>query len=374
LRCHQIFQYLPSILPVFQIIYIFAFFILSLAGGFMSLIRTVQSLRTSSKMMLAVALAFFGALAFWHPDTMLDVTTFVGGGLLEVAPLVIPGILLAGWIMASGAGDLTALLFQGRTGMTVIAASLVGAVLPVCGITVLPLMAGLLAAGVPLAPVMAFWLASPVTDPAMLGATAATLGWEFAAGKTISAVFLGMTGGMIVGVLSHRTWALSPLRSNFIVGALGQKCAPGNSAFDGAIWRDSDRINIFRDQVWSTTRLILIVLIPAFAAEYFLNTWLQPEAVAQYVGSQNFWAIPLAVLVGGPAYIDGFAALPLTRALLENGMSPGAALSFLVAGGVVSIWGALVIAPVLHLKPFLLFLSVAVLGSMVSGWVFEALV
>jgi hypothetical protein len=46
-------------------------------------------------------------------------------------------------------------------------------------------------------------------------------------------------------------------------------------------------------------------------------------------------------------------------------------MAFLVSGGVVSIWGAMAIFPVLKLKPFLLYLGVAVTGSMVAGWMFE---
>lgn len=91
------------------------------------------------------------------------------------------------------------------------------------------------------------------------------------------------------------------------------------------------------------------------------------------MGHDSAFAIPLAVIFGGPAYIDGYAALPLTRALLEHGMSNGAAMAFLVSGGVVSIWGALAIFPVLKLKPFLLYLGLAAVGSMVSGWAFGAL-
>lgn len=55
-------------------------------------------------------------------------------------------------------------------------------------------MTELLAAGVPLAPVMAFWLSCPITDPAMLAATAVTLGLPFAIGKTAAAFGLGVFG------------------------------------------------------------------------------------------------------------------------------------------------------------------------------------
>jgi uncharacterized membrane protein YraQ (UPF0718 family) len=124
---------------------------------------------------------------------------------------------------------------------------------------------------------------------------------------------------------------------------------------------------------WSVGRLILLVLTPAFAAEHMMNSFLEPNAVATYVGQDSAYAVPLAVIVGGPAYIDGYAALPLTRALLEAGMSSGAAMAFLVSGGVVSIWGAMAIFPVLKLKPFFLYLGLAMVGSMIAGWTFGML-
>ena len=74
------------------------------------------------------------------------------------------------------------------------------------------------------------------------------------------------------------------------------------------------------------------------------------------------------MFVGAPAYLDGYAALPLTRGLMDHGMAPGAAMAFLVSGGVISIWGAMAIIPVLRPRPFLLYLVLAVLGSLGVGW------
>ena len=287
-----------------------------------------------------------------------------------MAPIVIPGIALEAWIIASGADTHIAAAFEGRTLRTVLVASLIGAITPVCGVTMLPLMAGLLAAGVPLAPIMAFWLSSPVTDPAMLATTAATLGLSFAIGKTLAAFGLGLFGGAITSLFAQTPWAMNALRDNGLARQLSAARCGEDQPFDPWIWRSEARRHSFGKQVMATTRLILICLIPAFAAEYALNAALTPGALAAYVGEDKWWAIPAAVFVGAPAYIDGYAALPLTRGLIDNGMSAGAAMAFLVSGGAVSIWGAMAIAPVLKLQPFMLYLLLAVLGSLGAGYVF----
>ncbi|WP_371226007.1 permease [Roseovarius sp. 2305UL8-3] len=330
---------------------------------------TSRTSRRSALILGAVLLAGLGVV-IW-PQDMAAMAGFVVYGLVSVAPLVIPGLFLASWIIASGADSQIARAFEGRTLHTIIAASAIGAVTPVCGVTVLPLMAGLLAAGIPLAPIMAFWLSSPVTDPAMLATTAATLGMSFAIGKTVGAFGLGLWGGAITALFARKEWSLDALRKNAIVGNLSKCGCDKPVGFQACVWQSPERRAVFRQNFAATTRLILICLIPAFAAEYALNAALQPEALSAYVGEDAWWAIPFAVIVGAPAYLDGYAALPLTRGLMDHGMSPGAAMGFLVSGGVVSIWGAMAIFPVLRLKPFVLYLALAVSGSLMVAYVFD---
>ncbi|WP_120631741.1 permease [Ruegeria sp. EL01] len=328
--------------------------------------------RQSGKVYLVwgVCLLLLASIGLAWPEHIADASKFVLRGLVVVAPIVIPGILLAAWIIASGADTHIAGVFEGRTLRTVMAASLIGAITPVCGVTVLPLMAGLLAAGVPLAPIMAFWLSSPITDPAMLATTAATLGLSFAIGKTLAAFGLGVFGGAVTSLFAKSPWALNALRDNGLSRRLSAARCGTDQTFDPWVWKTEARRRSFATQFWATARLILICLIPAFAAEYALNSALTPGVLAAYVGEGQWWAIPAVVFVGAPAYIDGYAALPLTRGLIDNGMSEGAAMAFLISGGVVSIWGAMAIAPVLKLKPFLLYLSLAILGSLAAGYVF----
>jgi len=59
---------------------------------------------------------------------------------------------------------------------------------------------------------MAFWLASPLMDPAMFLITSGTLGWDFAIAKTIAAVSLGMFGGFATMALARTPIFTDPLR------------------------------------------------------------------------------------------------------------------------------------------------------------------
>ena len=176
--------------------------------------------------------------AWLWPEALRDTVEFVLLGLVEVSPLVVPGILISAWVSASGAGGQIRQAFSGSPLRAVLIAAFIGALTPVCGVTVLPLMAGLLASGVPLAPVMAFWLASPVTDPAMFAVTAATLGFQFAIVKTAVAFLIGLGGGMTTALLNANSWVQFPLRSTGLAATLGAQAHCAASQIEYAFWQE----------------------------------------------------------------------------------------------------------------------------------------
>ncbi|MEQ9333661.1 permease [Thalassobaculum sp.] len=331
------------------------------------MMSALQQLRR--RPILAAGAALAAAVAS-SPTAAVETLAFVVRGLLEVAPVVGVGLLLAAWVTASGVGDVTARLFRGNPATVVVIASAIGAVTPVCGVTVLPLMTGFLAAGVPLAPIMAFWLSSPVTDPGLFAATWTVLGPAFAVGKTVAAFALGLIAGAGTAALGATDMVRHPLRARR--GAADPTCRAGPApGYGPRIWQDPARMRVFRAELLWMARLVTLCLAGAFAAEHLLRDLLPPDIIASAVGSGSPYAIPVAVTVGAPLYLDGYAALPLVRGLLELGMAPGAALGFLVAGSAVSIWGVLAVVPVLRASTAILFVALAVAGSLAAGYTFE---
>ena len=309
-----------------------------------------------------------GLSAVVAPGHVLAALGFVAANFIDVAPYILAGIVMTAFAVGSGATGLIARSFTGRQPTMILVAAAVGALTPVCGITVLPLIAGLLTAGVPLAPVMAFWLSSPVTDPSMLAITAGLLGWPFALAKTIAAFAIGLAAGAVMLVLQgHRLFA-SPLRAS---PTLVQACGGGPDEFEAAFWRDPARRSAFIETGRDTGALMLKWLTVAFLAEYGLRQVLPAEAIGSFVGADSVAAVGLATLVGAPIYLDGYAALPLVRALIDAGMGQGAALAFLIAGGIISAWAAIPVYALTRLPVFLAYVAMAVAGAFASGLVFS---
>ncbi len=89
-------------------------------------------------------------------------------------------------------------------------------------------------------------------------------------------------------------------------------------------------------------------MFAGFAFIGFLLNGLIPAAwVSAVFGNGNAYSVPLAATLGLPLYINTEGSLPLVRALIDGGMSQGAAMAFLITGAGTSIGavtGALTIA------------------------------
>jgi uncharacterized membrane protein YraQ (UPF0718 family) len=95
------------------------------------------------------------------------------------------------------------------------------------------------------------------------------------------------------------------------------------------------------------------------------------ETVAAMVSNVSAFAIPLAVVTGVPAYMNGYAAMPLVAGLMESGMAPGPALAFMTAGAVTSIPSAIAVFALVKCPVFLWYLLLAAVGSLIVGQTFQ---
>src|SRR6056297_3680250 len=146
---------------------------------------------------------------------------FTTDALARTAPFLVLSIGVAAWATATGADNLIARAFTGAPVVMIGLAALAGGLSPFCSCGVIPLIAALLAMGVPLSAVMAFWLASPVMDPSMFVLTAGMLDVEFAVAKTLAAIGLGVFGGLVVHALARGGALAHPLREGVGNGGCG---------------------------------------------------------------------------------------------------------------------------------------------------------
>jgi len=100
-------------------------------------------------------------------------------------------------------------------------------------------------------------------------------------------------------------------------------------------------------------------------------TYVPAELLGQWLGSGSTWAIPLSAVIGVPAYLNGFVAVPVVAGLIENGMTPAAALSFMLAGAMTSIPAAIAVFSLVRRPLFFWYVLLALIGAMAAGWAYQ---
>lgn len=333
-------------------------------------LNPLRAARRLDRVWLAVAL-IFAAMALIDPIQGRDTAIFTVDALVDVAFWLAISVGIAAYASASDADNLIAKAFEGREALMIVTAALFGGLSPFCSCGVIPLIAALLAMGVPLAPVMAFWLASPVMDPAMFALTVGALGTEFAIAKTLAAIGLGLLGGFGIFALTKNGLLTNPLREGIGNGGCGASAVRTPKPAFWPVWRESARMQTFWASARKNTLFLGKWLTLAFVLESLMIAYVPADLIANAVGDGGFGTVVVATLVGVPAYLNGYAALPLVSGLIEQGMAPGAGLAFMVAGGVSSIPAAIAVWALAKREVFALYLIFAFGGSMVAGLLFQ---
>mgnify|MGYP000255010097 FL=1 len=325
----------------------------------------------TDRVFIALVLAFTGL-------TILDQTQayqsfrFTLQSMIGIAPFFLLAIAFAGYAKATGFDAQIARVFSGKSWLTIVAASLAGALSPFCSCGVIPLIAAMLASGVPLAPVMAFCISSPIMDPEMFLITASGISLNFAIAKTLAAIGMGLGAGFTVFGLQKIGLLHRPLKQN--QGGCGCQSSFDANAKVAVFWRfwqQPQRRNRFRKEIINNGAFLGKWMIFAFFLESIMIAYIPAQWITNIVGAKNTFALPLASIIGIPAYMNGYAAIPLISGLMEMGMTPGAAMAFITSGAVSSIPAALAVYALVRKSIFVLYILIGLFGSMLVGYLFQ---
>ncbi|MNU91574.1 putative permease [compost metagenome] len=333
--------------------------------------RPLAYLVKIDRVILAIA-AILVAVAFADPPQLAKSLQFMGGSISNTVWFLVASIALAAYSKASGADNLIGAAFQGKTSTAIIAAAVVGAVTPFCSCGVIPVVAALLAIGVPLGPVMAFWVSSPLMDPAMFMITTATLGLEFAVAKTIASIVIAILSGAVAAAFVRAGLVTTVLQPHIGNGGCAASKIRNPKAVVWKMWGDPARRETFLEGFKSNGFFLGKWLLLAFVLESLMVAYMPMDFASAPVFKEGFLPIVIATLVGIPSYLNGYAALPLVHGLLDQGLAPGAAMAFLISGGVTSIPAAMAVWVVATRRVFALYIGLGITGSLLSGVVYAA--
>ncbi len=263
--------------------------------------------------------------------------------LSEMAPYLLFGFLVAGILSELISPHYVERHLGGRGFWPILKASAVGVPLPLCSCGVIPVAASLRRHGASKGATTAFLMATPQDGVDSILVTFSLLGPVFAIFRPIAALVSGVIGGSLVSIFAHDDVAYSPddddeddsqKSRNPIVKMLKY----------GFVTLAED---IGRSLLIG---LVIAALISAFVPSDFFAQYV-PPGLAQML---------VLMLAGIPVYVCATASVPIAFSLIVAGISPGAALVFLMTGPATNAATLMTIWKVMgHKAAVILLLTVA---------------
>ncbi len=251
--------------------------------------------------------------------------------VLEMSPYLLFGFFMAGLLSVLVSKQLVEKHLGGRGLWPVIKASLFGVPLPLCSCSVIPVTMSLRKHGASRGSAVSFLLSTPQTGVDSIFVTYALLGLVFAIFRPIAAFITGIIGGVMV---------------NFFGDAI-EKDPQQNQTCNDECCSNGHRTNpltrMFRYGFITLPRDIGRAMLLGLVVAAFISALVPDGFFADKLGT-GILPMFVMMLFGIPMYVCATASVPIAAALMMKGLTPGAALVFLMTGpatnaaSIVLIW------------------------------------
>ncbi|UZP69139.1 permease [Desulfovibrio mangrovi] len=242
-------------------------------------------------------------------------------------------------------------------------ASLLGVITPFCSCSAVPLFLGFVAAGVPLGVTFSFLIAAPMVNEIALVLLYGLFGFKVAAIYFATGVGIAIVAGWVLGRLHLDNW-LEPW-------VLQVRNDAEEHAPHFRDWRDriDFGLNAVRDIVGKTWKYILV----GIAAGAGIHGFVPEGFMADIMGSEAWWSVPAAVLVGIPLYANAAGIIPIVSALLGKGAALGTVLAFMMSVIALSFPEMVILRKVLTTRLIAVFAVTVGTGILLVGYLFNAI-
>ena len=285
-----------------------------------------------------------------------------------MAPYLLLGFLVAGFLSVVISPEWVERHLGGNGLGQVFKASLFGVPLPLCSCGVIPVAASLRRHGAGKGATTAFLLSTPQTGVDSIAVTYALLGPFLAVVRPLAAFVTGLFGGSLVQAFNDDDEVIDEPT----VEAAAASCCSA----DGCDQKTPDRPKIVEALHYGLVILprdIGRALVFGIVVSGLIATVVAPKALESALGG-GLWPMLAAMAVGIPLYVCATASTPIALALIHAGLSPGAALVFLISGPATNSAALTTLWKILGRRAAILYLVTVAVASLATGLAVDGLI
>lgn len=136
-------------------------------------------------------------------------------------------------------------------------------------------------------------------------------------------------------------------------------------------WTEKPRRKTFEHEFKSNALFLLKWMLFAYTLESLMIQYVPAESIARVVGGEGALPIILSALVGIPAYLNSYIAPPVVSGLIDQGMSIGSGMAFIIAGAISSIPAMTAVYALVRRQVFAAYVTLGFSGAVLSGLIYN---
>ena len=285
--------------------------------------------------------------------------------LADMAPYLVLGFLIAGLLSVLITQQSVEKHIGKRGVASVVKASAFGVPLPLCSCGVIPVGMSLRRHGAGRGAATSFIISTPQTGADSLLVTYSLLGPLFTVIKAVAALLTGIAGGLLVNAMNDREDRRNGVSETVKPDACtGACCDPADESSRIKRALSYGLVSLPRD----IGGYLFIGLVAAAAISALI-----PENYFHAILGRGITPMVIMIAVGIPMYVCSTASVPIAAAFMAAGVSPGAALVFLMTGPATNAATITTVWNVLGRRTAIIYLGVIAGGAIISGLALDAL-
>lgn len=252
-------------------------------------------------------------------------------------------------------------------GLQYLLASIFGAITPFCSCSSIPLFIGFVKGGIPLGVTLAFLITSPLVNEVAVAMFLGSFGVQATVIYVISGILLGCIGGIALGRMH-----LEPYLSDWV------KKVQAQSEQQSVQWeRDNttffQRLPTIVGDAWQIVRSVLVYVLVGIGIGAFMHSYIPEGFFEQYMSSDNWFAVPLSVILAVPMYANAAGIVPVVEVFVAKGIPLGTAIAFMMAVVGLSLPEVTLLKKVMTWRLITIFFATVTLFIILSGYMFNVL-
>jgi uncharacterized membrane protein YraQ (UPF0718 family) len=249
-------------------------------------------------------------------------------------------------------------------GLEYLFASAFGAITPFCSCSSVPLFIGFVRGGIPLGVTLAFLITSPLVNGVAIAMFLGMFGVRATVIFVVSGILLGMVGGFVLGKLK-----LEKYLTDWVKDML--KLAKTEGELEEEKLSFVRRLPVIFSEAIGIIKGIFWYVIIGIGIGAIMHGFIPTGFFEAYISKDNFFAVPISVVLGVPMYSNAAGVLPIIEVFVQKGIPIGTAIAFMMAVVGLSFPEAMMLKKVMTFKLITIFFGVVAFFIILSGYLFN---